>query len=604
MGDVDDKTSALIAKLLSEDNAYADYCEQEYALQESDDSDYGVNGRKKKAKKGPRKAVRASGASKKALDDGTFATARRNADSPEDPAHGTECSRDTTADDAVVEDLTATGRRKRKDTGSVREKARPWSEDEEKLFLASLELHGRNWKACAAHIGSRDARSVASHAQKYFIKLCLKGERLPAKVAESGTGYTLSGKPLDPDSAAAKAYGFKSGMLESLQSLGGACLDGLKMDAAAGAADKENGGAGNAEGETIVSESRKCAAAINGARKVRGRAAARASPASTEPEAEPPAPTEYAKNRPRREVQGPKATLGHTTESLELVKCMDFVGPAGSGAPLAQPFQVSVQAQVLLLMDVHAHLSSSEVIGLLGGVWDPDKRRIDVVRAFPCRRALGTQSGTSVELDPTAEVETRALMEAENLTPVGWYHSHPIFAPKPSQKDNENQRNYQALFRCATSTLEPFLGAIVGPYDVQLPSPASCITWFVVRTRQGALVPFHVRVNQSARQGLPDEAEVRELRGLMDMVKDDVMRINFLEPWRPFTHIVDGQAQGAALSKVSKLRAALIMRMAEQGITDGAQAFVEGILQDLETSWNVNIGGDDQGSGQVALESP
>ncbi len=63
-------------------------------------------------------------------------------------------------------------------------------------------------------------------------------------------------------------------------------------------------------------------------------------------------------------------------------------------------------------------------------------------------------------------------------------------------------------------------------------------------------MPFHVRVNQSARQGLPDEAEVRELRGLMDMVKDDVMRINFLEPWRPFTHIVDGQAQGTALSKV------------------------------------------------------
>lgn len=52
MGDVDDKTSALIAKLLSEDNAYADYFEQEYALEESDDSDYGGNGRKKKAKKG------------------------------------------------------------------------------------------------------------------------------------------------------------------------------------------------------------------------------------------------------------------------------------------------------------------------------------------------------------------------------------------------------------------------------------------------------------------------------------------------------------------------------------------------------------------------
>lgn len=79
---------------------------------------------------------------------------------------------------------------------------------------------------------------------------------------------------------------------------------------------------------------------------MRGRAAAKTAPATTELEAEPPEPTEYAKNRPRREVQGPKATLGHTTESLELVKCMDFVGPAGSGAPLAQPFQVYVQAQV------------------------------------------------------------------------------------------------------------------------------------------------------------------------------------------------------------------------------------------------------------------
>jgi protein MYSM1 len=76
--------------------------------------------------------------------------------------------------------------------------------------------------------------------------------------------------------------------------------------------------------------------------------------------------------------------------------------------------------QAVLLMDLHAHLSSSEVIGLLGGVWDVERRCIDVVRAFPCRRALGSQSGTSVELDPAAEVETRGLMEAARLTPVGW----------------------------------------------------------------------------------------------------------------------------------------------------------------------------------------
>lgn len=32
---------------------------------------------------------------------------------------------------------------------------------------------------------------------------------MPAKVRESGEGYTLSGKPLDPNSAAARAYGLK-----------------------------------------------------------------------------------------------------------------------------------------------------------------------------------------------------------------------------------------------------------------------------------------------------------------------------------------------------------------------------------------------------------
>ena len=43
----------------------------------------------------------------------------------------------------------------------------------------------------------------------HFIKLYKENKPLPAKVAESGEGYTLSGKPLDPDSAAARAYGAK-----------------------------------------------------------------------------------------------------------------------------------------------------------------------------------------------------------------------------------------------------------------------------------------------------------------------------------------------------------------------------------------------------------
>lgn len=40
----------------------------------------------------------------------------------------------------------------------------------------------RNWRAVAEHMGTRDHRAVASHAQKHFIRLCIDGQLLPAKV--------------------------------------------------------------------------------------------------------------------------------------------------------------------------------------------------------------------------------------------------------------------------------------------------------------------------------------------------------------------------------------------------------------------------------------
>lgn len=116
---------------------------------------------------------------------------------------------------SAEQELSATGRRKRKDTGTNRTQSRGWSEEEERLFVEALDLHGRDWKAAAAHVKTRDARAFTSHAQKFFIKLAIAGKPVPAKVAETGQGYTLSGKPLDPTSSAARAYGLKPEILES-----------------------------------------------------------------------------------------------------------------------------------------------------------------------------------------------------------------------------------------------------------------------------------------------------------------------------------------------------------------------------------------------------
>jgi hypothetical protein len=57
-----------------------------------------------------------------------------------------------------------------------------------------------------AHVGTRDANSIRSHAQKHFIKLFRDNTPLPPRVLETGPGYTLSGNDLDPYSSAARPY--------------------------------------------------------------------------------------------------------------------------------------------------------------------------------------------------------------------------------------------------------------------------------------------------------------------------------------------------------------------------------------------------------------
>ena len=71
-------------------------------------------------------------------------------------------------------------------------------------------------------------------------------------------------------------------------------------------------------------------------------------------------------------------------------------------------------------MDFQAHLSSSEVIGMLGGTWDAAARKLLVAAAHPCRRAEGSGGRTSVEMDAGSQVEAAASFENQGLTCVGW----------------------------------------------------------------------------------------------------------------------------------------------------------------------------------------
>mmetsp|Transcript_19540 Transcript_19540/g.34815 ORF Transcript_19540/g.34815 Transcript_19540/m.34815 type:complete len:623 (-) Transcript_19540:100-1968(-) len=174
MADPDDASSALIARMLHEDGqAYAfatpgmyEGEDDDSPSSEEDDEEDGRRKKRRKAKGGGRGRVKA-------------------AKPPKEKA--------TKADGG-------SGKK-------TRAAPRKWTPAEEQMFQDGLAKYGRDWKAIAEMLGTRRPRDIASHAQKAFIKMYKENVPLPAKVRESGEGYTLSGKELDPNSAAARAYG-------------------------------------------------------------------------------------------------------------------------------------------------------------------------------------------------------------------------------------------------------------------------------------------------------------------------------------------------------------------------------------------------------------
>lgn len=586
MSEADEATNELIARLIAGETDQYGY-EEIGTGDQSDDSDYGQP-KKKRNKKGGTKAAPKVAAAPRApkRKSGTFEA------------------------DAPTEEVTASGRRKRKDTGARREgAAKGWTEEEERLFLEGLELYGREWHKAAAHVGTRDKKAFTSHAQKHFIKLCIADKPLPKKVIETGAGdgmgYTLSGLLLDPDSSSAKSYGFKSEHLERLLASNGPGVKGLLLPGKENAARKTAAPkkkeapvpSSQGEGEGVAQRPRHSSAQKAEELPLQKKAAAPAEPskqAGNHQRAREMAearqePTDYVKNRPRREGAGTKSRWGATTESLELVPCSKFYGPPGSGASQAQPFEVVVEGQAQLVMDFHAHLCGCEIIGLLGGQWEADNRRIIVKAAYPCTRLEGSHSGTSVEVAPEAQVKAMQQMEQNSHTSVGWYHSHPIFEPTPSQKDNENQRNQQALHRCGKTGLEPCLGVIIGPYDKTLPSEASIIRYFVVQSRASNLVPFDVRLSGNVSLlTLPNPSLEATLRKLIDTTASDPDRMDMTQEWRPFRLLVDGQPHGGRLLNLSKMRLAIARHLCGNGANqEEAAVFLDSIFSYLKTTWNI-----------------
>lgn len=175
--------------------------------------------------------------------------------------------------------------------------------------------------------------------------------------------------------------------------------------------------------------------------------------------------TDYVRQRPKRERHAPvrlASSAGGDSEEgdLLMVSCepyaSDLAAAQASQGALddVAPFSVRVSSSAALLMDAHAHLSTAEVIGFLGGTWERHSRIVRVVRAMPAGQLVSGDGAVEVELDPSSMPAILGAFEAEGLQVVGWYHSHPVFATQPSVRDVANQGAYQNMFQVRVTPLQ------------------------------------------------------------------------------------------------------------------------------------------------------
>ncbi|XP_038522024.1 histone H2A deubiquitinase MYSM1 isoform X7 [Canis lupus familiaris] len=136
----------------------------------------------------------------------------------------------------------------------------------------------------------------------------------------------------------------------------------------------------------------------------------------------------------RRKILADVLLIFSSFDPFQLIPCNFF------SEEKQEPFQVKVASEALLIMDLHAHVSMAEVIGLLGGRYSEVDKVVEVCAAEPCN-SLST--GLQCEMDPVSQTQASETLAVRGYSVIGWYHSHPAFDPNPSLRDIDTQAKYQ-----------------------------------------------------------------------------------------------------------------------------------------------------------------
>ncbi|CAG5133772.1 unnamed protein product [Candidula unifasciata] len=181
-------------------------------------------------------------------------------------------------------------------------------------------------------------------------------------------------------------------------------------------------------------------------------------------------------NRRARVARASKVTY----DPFKLVPCQPF-----SEGFLA-PYKIDIFNTALATMDIHAHISKTEVIGMLGGQFCAETGQLTISMAVPCK---SMSTGMQCEMDPVSQTLASEQIEDVGMSVVGWYHSHPTFSPDPSLRDIETQQKFQYWFSKGGNH---FVGIIISPYNTCSPHAYSDIQCLTVSKTQSTQYPCNL----------------------------------------------------------------------------------------------------------------
>lgn len=145
-------------------------------------------------------------------------------------------------------------------------------------------------------------------------------------------------------------------------------------------------------------------------------------------------------------------------------------------------------------MDLHAHMSLSEVMGLVGGIWNPLNKKLMITHYEPCKNIAS--SSTHCDMCPLTQAKATDLLHSRGLAVLGWFHSHPTFAPEPSQQDIETQLSVQQWI----GSEKPCLGLILSPFSSHgalIASPFRCMIVDKKENFEDQFVPYKLKADLS-----------------------------------------------------------------------------------------------------------